>query len=727
MKQWSVFALTFLLLTAVLVTSQKQKIAAPVGPEAVLSLIADSEDELTRLPATFIRVSDVEEIRIGNQLAREYSSGGVFGKEVPTTRAVQAYVNRVGARVAVGAHRKLPYQFHYVSDPDFINAFALPGGHIFIGGGLMALMDSEDELASVLAHEVEHIDRYHCADRVQTQAALQKVPLGALVAIPVEVFEAGYSKTQELEADREGTQLAVKARYSPLGAVRMFQTFDRLFHERTSRAQSPQEELSTLAIGTLEGYFRSHPPASERIAQIQLMISDNHWESLTSEQPLEVAYVYLTQRAGRALTAKNYAAAENAATRSLALHADQTNALTILAEAQFGLMEFPAALASYRQLLKESPPDAAAVGEFANSIATNALNVEQFAVAAKFASGSLDLQPDNAPALIVLADAQMALGDYAAAGSTHQRLINLYPVDAERVITYTAWTARRASAAHRYQQTLGVSAFWLTLRPNEREALTIEASAELALGDFSAAAKTYRKLLDLTPRNAPVDMLLVWNYADALSAAKAGQEAANDFHGFMLADRTVSNTTIENQIKIEYAGLALMAGDSALARDLVDEPRGIRGSWIPPEIMARLGWWHYRAGKYPEAAGLLQHLAQERPGNSGIQNDLAWVELEQNEGAAAIQQFSMAERRQEIVFAQWNTPQMGLAIALWRSHRVDEAMKNYELASNAEPRWTNPLQVQTFFSRQVAQNVAEMQAEQAKRLEAQKRKGLAKR
>ena len=437
MKQWGVFALTFLLLVAVLVASQMQKIAAPVGPGAVLSLIADTEHELTRLPATFTRMSDLEEIRIGNQLAKEYGRQEEFAKEDHTSPAVQAYVYRVGTRVAVGARRKLPYRFHYVSNPNFVNAFALPGGHVFIGGGLIALMDSEDQLASVLGHEVEHIDHYHCAERVQTQAALQKVPLGELVAIPVEVFEMGYSKTQELEADREGTRLAVKARYSPLGAVRMFQTFDRLFQERARRAQSPEEELSQLALGTLEGYFRSHPPNSERIAQIQGMISSEHWESLTSEQPLEVAYVYLTQRAGRALAAKKYAAAETAATRSLSLHADQRDALTILAQAQFALMEFPAGLASYRQVLKESPPEAAAVGEFANSVAMGALNAEHFAEAAKFASASLDLQPNNAQALTVLADAQMAMGDYAASGATYHRLLNLYPADAENVITFT--------------------------------------------------------------------------------------------------------------------------------------------------------------------------------------------------------------------------------------------------------------------------------------------------
>lgn len=231
MKRWLAFALVALLLAAALVTSQKQRVDAPVGPDAVLGLIADSEHELTRLPVSFTRMSDLDEIKLGNRLAREYEREEQFAQKLPTTPVVQAYVNRVGARVASGAERKLPYRFHYVSDPNFVNAFALPGGHVFIGGGLMALMDSEDELANVLGHEVEHIDHRHCAERVQMQAALEKVPLGELVAIPVEVFEDGYSKTQELEADREGTKLAVKARYSPLGAVRMFQTFDRLYQQ----------------------------------------------------------------------------------------------------------------------------------------------------------------------------------------------------------------------------------------------------------------------------------------------------------------------------------------------------------------------------------------------------------------------------------------------------------------------------------------------------------------
>src|SRR5262249_56929954 len=113
------------------------------------------------------------------------------------------------------AGRKLDLRFHYVPAANFVNAFALPGGHVFLGKGMLRLMDSEDELASVLGHEVEHVDNYHCNDRVALQARLKHLPLGGLVTLPVELFQAGYSKEQEMEADRDGAGPAGMARVSP--------------------------------------------------------------------------------------------------------------------------------------------------------------------------------------------------------------------------------------------------------------------------------------------------------------------------------------------------------------------------------------------------------------------------------------------------------------------------------------------------------------------------------
>src|ERR1019366_2677717 len=107
----------------------------------------------------------------------------------------------------------------------------------------------------------------------------------------------------------------------------------------------------------------------------------------------------------------------------------------------------------------------------------------------------------------------------------------------------------------------------------------------------------------LTPRYAPVDVRQVFGYADALSAANLGGEAPKEFRTFMATDREASTSTIEKQIRVEFAGLALMAGDPRSATELVSGENGLRAS-APPEIMGRLGWWYYRAGYYSEAEAL---------------------------------------------------------------------------------------------------------------------------
>jgi predicted Zn-dependent protease len=211
MKHRFVLAAIAAAVLASLVWSEVRRAEAPVGPQPILNFIGDTERELARLPVEFVPLSDADEIKIGKDLANRYAENWLEHGDEARDRAIEGYVQTVGAKLAAGAHRKLPYSFHYIPRLSFVNAFALPGGPVFIGGGLMALMDTEDELASVLGHEIEHIDHHHCAERVQIQAALQKVPLGELGALPVEVFVAGYSKNQELEADREGAKLAAAA------------------------------------------------------------------------------------------------------------------------------------------------------------------------------------------------------------------------------------------------------------------------------------------------------------------------------------------------------------------------------------------------------------------------------------------------------------------------------------------------------------------------------------
>jgi len=205
------------------------------------------------------RLSDDQEITIGNELAERYFVATT--KLSPEEQGLQEYVRRVGGTVASHAHRRLlPYAFHFVPNHSLINAFSLPGGYVYVGEGPLDLMSSEDQLAFILGHEIEHVDHYHCAERVQMEARLRNLKLGivgALVQIPLEVWEAGYNKDEELEADREGLRLSVLGGYSPYGAVSLFEKLDTLHAEYVIHAKSPEQELSELAIQSVEGPIRS--------------------------------------------------------------------------------------------------------------------------------------------------------------------------------------------------------------------------------------------------------------------------------------------------------------------------------------------------------------------------------------------------------------------------------------------------------------------------------------
>jgi predicted Zn-dependent protease len=289
-KRWLIFGVICAVVAGALALSQARKADAPASPDAVLHFIGGTERELGRLFFEATRLSDAEEIQIGDQMVAQ-ASMFAGGAQNPAQTEVAAYVERVGRQVAARVKRQLPYRFHYIPDASFVNAFALPGGHVFIGAGLMAMMDTEDQLAAVLGHEVGHIDRFHCAERVQLEARTRGIGLGVigqLAQIPIVLFQAGYSKEQELEADRVGLELAVRASYSPYGGIRLFEKFQQREARTKAPASSPQEEAARVAAGTLGGYFRSHPYADERIVEMRRLISQNGWENLMSEKPLVV-------------------------------------------------------------------------------------------------------------------------------------------------------------------------------------------------------------------------------------------------------------------------------------------------------------------------------------------------------------------------------------------------------------------------------------------------------
>ena len=297
MKRILALLLILVIALAGLYLAQRRRHLDTVSPNAILEVAADFQRDLSRGPMRVTRLPDDGEIRIGNELAEGYLHAEPAHSAERQT--IETYVSGVGDRVAARAHRKLPYRFHIVANPDLINAFALPGGHVFVGLRLLHEITSEDELACVLGHEIEHIDHYHAAERIQIEAQLKRIDLDAIAAltqIPLELWQAGYSKEQELEADREGLRLAAAAGYSPQGAVNLFERWAELHREYVTHASTPVDELSQLAIEGLQGYFRSHPLPEERLEEAKKVIAEDGLDATKQLTPPAVSSMLQTKR-----------------------------------------------------------------------------------------------------------------------------------------------------------------------------------------------------------------------------------------------------------------------------------------------------------------------------------------------------------------------------------------------------------------------------------------------
>jgi len=139
---------------------------------------------------------------------------------------LQAYVNKIGQRMAATSHRPdLPFTFTLLDSPQ-VNAFAIPGGYVYVTRGIMAYMTKESHLAGVIGHEIGHVTARHGAQR----AAQQQVAGVGSVAVAVltgsqdlaqasnllgGALMSGYGRNQELESDRLGAEYIAKNNYAP--------------------------------------------------------------------------------------------------------------------------------------------------------------------------------------------------------------------------------------------------------------------------------------------------------------------------------------------------------------------------------------------------------------------------------------------------------------------------------------------------------------------------------
>ncbi len=295
-------ALIVLLLAggSVLFLLQRHKVTTTISPAPALYLVADAEREAERIPHDATRVSDTEEMRIGAQMA-QYTCRGLGPHPDPEVVKMRNYVTQVGQSLTPNVLRTgIRYTFCVDDSPYLVNAYALPGGYVVIGRGLLSLLESEDELAFILGHEISHVDERHAIERVQFQLASRKLGVEGIYQLgsPIQLLiEAGYTKEQEQEADRDGLGLAHDAGYSVKGALDAMRRLEKIDRDLRESPGSPIEEFANMPFQSLQEYFRSHPPAAERRQYLEQIVASRGWSADAPVRAYALRPIFLREQA----------------------------------------------------------------------------------------------------------------------------------------------------------------------------------------------------------------------------------------------------------------------------------------------------------------------------------------------------------------------------------------------------------------------------------------------
>lgn len=247
--------------------------------------------------AAITLISVPQEIAIGRE------ANAQVRKDVPelTDRQVTTYVRAVARRlVGVAPGPKYPYSFA-VANYREINAFALPGGPVWINRGVLQTATNESQLAGVLAHEIAHIAQRHAADRL-TRATAANLALGGLGALlgnsggaSAARMAAGllangwmltFSRDHEAEADRVGLQMLRRAGWDGRGMVELFEIL------RKESGRDPH---------AVEAFFSSHPPPANRVAALNAEVRRASGGTRDSRQFQAVRTRLRTMPAARAM------------------------------------------------------------------------------------------------------------------------------------------------------------------------------------------------------------------------------------------------------------------------------------------------------------------------------------------------------------------------------------------------------------------------------------------
>jgi predicted Zn-dependent protease len=243
-------------------------VALVIAAIAIISFLGSRVYNPVTGEEQYLSLTTHQEIALGLQAAPQMIAqyGGLYPDE-----ELQDYIDEVGSRIvrsSAAADTPWEFEFHLLNDPQTVNAFALPGGQVFITTGLYGRFETEGQLVGVLGHEIGHVVARHSAQRIAKSELTQglvgavvvasgEAEAGQVAAVVGELVNMKYGREDELQSDELGVWLMSDAGYDPRAMIEVMQ----ILEAASSGAGLPE-------------FFSTHPNPENRIENIQAAIQE---------------------------------------------------------------------------------------------------------------------------------------------------------------------------------------------------------------------------------------------------------------------------------------------------------------------------------------------------------------------------------------------------------------------------------------------------------------------
>ena len=241
-------------------------LAVIVAIISIISFLSSREFNPITGEDQFVGLTKNQEIALGlNSVPTVYAEHGPLYNDPE----VQAYVDEIGFKLvsnSIAAQTDWAWEFYVLDNPELVNAFALPGGQIFITTALLSEIETEAQLAAVLSHEIVHVlarhGAQHMAQSQLSQGLLEAVAIASSpdsaqqAAAIAQLINMRYGREDELQSDAIGVEILVNSGYTPYAMIELMEILAR------SGGAGPPE------------FFSTHPNPENRIAELQRLIEE---------------------------------------------------------------------------------------------------------------------------------------------------------------------------------------------------------------------------------------------------------------------------------------------------------------------------------------------------------------------------------------------------------------------------------------------------------------------